>query len=149
MRNHTKLLSTLLIIIHVLLIVSCNKKNDAPNNKVPDECQALVTATDRYWQIFNEVLAEPKLGLDFSNEVQQIKVPSDMLVARTELLYLVEDEYGCWFANDYYHCSDLERNRREFIEEMDYYWRISLSYNSELKDCAPYLESLYIENQGQ
>jgi len=67
-----------------------------------------------------------------------------MLEQQGRLIYLVEDEFGCWSVKDHYHCSDLERERREFIRSMRYFWYIHLP--RELSACEPYLENLYNVN---
>ncbi len=67
-----------------------------------------------------------------------------MLEHQGRLIYLVEDEFGCWSVKDHYHCSVIERERREFIKSMRYFWYIHLPH--ELTTCEPYLETLYNEN---
>ena len=145
MQNRTYIKSAVFFLLCISFLTSCAKNPDSPARKIPSECTSIISATERYWQIYWEVQEDPKRGLDLQKELLEMDVPSEMLPLRIKLTYLLEDEYGCWFSNSYYHCSDIERNYEEFNQKMEYLWYIDLP--NSLSACAPYLEAIYLENQ--
>lgn len=144
MQNQKNITTITLITICIFFLTSCTFLLDSSEPKIPPECSGVIDATERYWQIYHEVREQPKKGLEFSKELNKIKIPSAMLEQQGRLIYLVEDEFGCWSVKDHYHCSVLERERKDFTKSMRYFWYIHLP--RELTACEPYLETLYNEN---
>jgi hypothetical protein len=145
-QNQKQFIRFFLSLIFLSLLTSCGNKADLKLNKIPEECSEVLTAAERYWQIFNEVQENPQKGLEFSKELKNIPIPSYMESVRIGLTYLVEDEHDCFInPSSYYFCGSIDKERRDFIRSMDYLPSVDLP--NDLFECAPYLESMYLQNQ--
>ncbi len=135
-----------------ILLSACNEKSETAkksSDKVPPECENAVSTSERYWQIYGEILKDPKKGPDLDRELKGMKTPSGLSSARISLGFVVQDEYGCWLHNDHYYCSDIEDNREDFLQEMKYLWSITSFYDfNEEVNCLPYLEAVYHKYQN-
>jgi hypothetical protein len=135
-----------LSLIFLSILTSCGNKSDSKLNKIPEECSEVITAAERYWEIFNEVQDYPQKGYEFSKEIKNIPIPSGMESVQNVLTYLVEDEHDCFInPSSYYFCHPIDKERRDFIKSMDYLPAVYLPHD--LIECAPFLESMYLQNQ--